>query len=320
MTAFASVDLPASATKARFKEPFVSEALNLKAAGIVPPGVYRGFTPTGLAGSIVDFDVDSASGDSVAVVETPQNFNMTVRSPGKVSVDMTGHTVFPVFIVLRTDYQISPSPLTGLTTSKLVVVDTPIDNLDPTKLHDGDVKLCRVTSFIATVPQLSLGVPADRQDNGGPLITATTGGGVPKAAFTQDIASGNLIIPTFAPVTTPTGLIVAFTTIPASSDVVAHAECATANLLGGSEGCQLSLSLDGGASIFLGPPSRENIGLGGIANQFVRGVFNGVAAGPHTIEVLAASTPTGGVANIFRGPTALGAMISPFSLTVEYLG
>lgn len=180
MPSFAAVTLPDDASKLRFKEPFVSQAMNLKMAGVLPPGVYRGYVPVPQAGYILNLNL-SPQNDSVAVVETVDNFNLTVRSTTPITIDMSdgaggqGQLILPVYVVIRTAYQLSPSPLTGLTTSQILVVQTSKDNNDPTKLHDGDIKLCKVLGFVATVPTISTVVPTDRQDNGGPLISPSGG-------------------------------------------------------------------------------------------------------------------------------------------------
>ena len=173
MSSFAAFTLPLDSTKVRFKEPFVSEALNLKDAGIVPPGIYRGYTPSPQPNYVLNLNVDAVSGDSVAVVETTQHYNLTARSNLQIVLDMTGQVVFPIFVVLRTEYGITPTPLAGFTSSKVMVVQTTIDNGDPQKLHTGDVKLCKVLGFIGTVPNISQAIPTERQDNGGGLVTQT---------------------------------------------------------------------------------------------------------------------------------------------------
>lgn len=170
MASFATLTLPDQATKMRFKEPFVSEAQNLKDGGIIPPGVFRGFVPSPLPGFLMNFNLDPVRNDSVAVVETLAAYNLTVRAVAPITLDMTGQVIFPVYVVLRTEYQITPVPLGGLTTSKVMVVQTAVDNGDPQKLHDDDVKLCKVLGFVGTVPSITTVIPGDRMDNGGPLV------------------------------------------------------------------------------------------------------------------------------------------------------
>jgi hypothetical protein len=174
MTVFATIALPNDATKLRFKEPFVSEAMNLKDAGIVPPGIYRGFTASPQAGYLLNFNVSPVSNDSVAVVETTQHYNMTVRSNVQLTVDMTGQIVFPVYAVLRTEYGITPSPLAGFTFSNILIVNPALNNSNAQNLHTGDIKLCRILGFTGTTPNVSIAVPTDRQDNGGSLLTQST--------------------------------------------------------------------------------------------------------------------------------------------------
>lgn len=184
MPSFASLGLPNDATKLRFKEPFVSEAMNLKDAGIVPPGIFRGFTSSPQPGFLLNFNVDATSLDSVAAVETTQHYNMTVRANSTLSVDMTGQVIFPVFAVLRTTYGITPTPLAGFTFSNILIVKPTLNNADPQSLNTGDVKLCKVLGFIGTVPNISSAVPTERQDNGGPLLTQASA--VPSVMSSQE--------------------------------------------------------------------------------------------------------------------------------------
>lgn len=189
MASFATLTLPDNATKMRFKEPFVSEAQNLKDGGIIPPGVFRGYVPAPLPGFLLNLNLDPVKNDGVAVVETLQAYNLTVRQTAPITLDMTGQVIFPVYVVIRTEYQISPSPLLGLTTSKVMVVQTAVDNGDPQKLHDGDVKLCKVLGFVGTTPSVSSVIPSDRMDNGGPLVARNQ---VRTGIGGQNRISGNL--------------------------------------------------------------------------------------------------------------------------------
>ena len=210
MTAFATLALPNEATKLRFKEPFVSEAVNLKDAGVIPPGVYRGFTANPQAAFILKFDVSPTSNDSVAVVETTQNYNMTVRSNAQLTVDMTGQVTFPVYAVLRTSYGITPSPLTGFTFSNILIVKTVLDNGDPESLHTGDVKLCRIINFVGTTPNISIASPADREDLNGPLASQNQ---LVSAGTTQAITiKSDIDIGVTGGLVDVAGTIVAFTT------------------------------------------------------------------------------------------------------------
>ncbi len=206
MADFAIVPLPDQATKIRFKEPYGSEGLNLKVAGIIPKGIYRGYIPAPQTGYILRLDPDPVAGDHVGVVETLKNYNLTVRGIGAINIDMTGQSVFPVFVVLRVYYEISAGPpLGGMTKAEIRVVRTSVDNSDPGKLHDDDVKICKVHGFVGTTPDISVIIPSDREDNGGPLLTGTSAGVLRAARFEWMIPPPPLSVGSFG--TGPLGFV-----------------------------------------------------------------------------------------------------------------
>ena len=69
MATLVTAVLPASDVQMAFKEPFVSKSVNRKGTGIIPPGIYRGFTASAL-GFTVTINADGGTGDSVAVCNT----------------------------------------------------------------------------------------------------------------------------------------------------------------------------------------------------------------------------------------------------------
>lgn len=321
MAVFPIFQLPLESTKVRFKEPFGSEALNLKLTGIIPTGIYRGYTPSPQTNFQLFINTDPTSNDSVAVVELATNFNLTVRHAQQVVLDFTGHSVFPVLVVLRADYSITSNPFSGVTDAKVLVVNPALNNADPQSLHDGDIKIARVTGIGGgDTPTITTVVPTDRNDNGGPLIPASQ----IKVAIAQDVSSGDLLVPAIAPATLATGLIVGFTTTPALSDVIVSASCSWYNNVDAAKSIQLSLSLDGGASVFLGPHHRTDTSSGeSMGFLSFTGGFNNVAAGPHTVEVLASIAPTSPVGVIARGLTGnpiFHPMLFPFTVLAQYQG
>jgi hypothetical protein len=204
MSIFPVFQLPLESTKLRFKEPFGTEGLNLKMAGIIPTGIYRGFIPNPAAGKQLFINTDGSTNDSVAVIETPPalstaRFNLTVRSTQQIVLDFTGHDFSasgPLFVVIRAQYAISPSPLTGLTDAKVLAVKTALNNADPQSLHDGDIKICKVLGIVADMPNISTVIPSDRQDNGGPLATQV---GSIKVLASVKLTSGDFSVPLTSP-------------------------------------------------------------------------------------------------------------------------
>ncbi len=291
MAVFPIFQLPAESTKIRFKEPYVSEGMNLKDAGIVPTGIFRGYTPNARENYQLYINTDPDSNDSVAVVETPPalssaRFNLTVRTTLQVVLDFSGHDFGasgPLYVVIRTQYSISQSPLVGITDAKILAVKTTLNNADPQSLHDGDIKICKVidTSGVGNTPVISTVVPDDRDDNFGPLLTRR---GILRILGTAeyngpDIASGT---PAPIPTTPPT---INFT-LPDSRIVIVMG---SARMLMGVE--------DGDAQLYYKLDDVDQIGVvaGGFdlahggeltsirtGNSFIR--FHSLDAGVHTVQ------------------------------------
>jgi hypothetical protein len=85
-------NIPNTAIKLRWKEPYASAALNKKVAAIVPAGIYRGLrleeSATDLSVDVVE-DVDN--GDHVAVYESIDGFSTTYRddTSGRITLDLS---------------------------------------------------------------------------------------------------------------------------------------------------------------------------------------------------------------------------------------
>jgi len=140
MPNFPSTVLDSAFVKASFREPLVSELVNDRWAGM-PRGVYNGWLPVVSAGSnVLTFDVDPVLGFSILKVNAPQSGVMVdVFSPTPVTIDFTGHTQWPVFVLARADYQENQisqgriftrsSGSAGATEIVLCVVDKPAADL-----------------------------------------------------------------------------------------------------------------------------------------------------------------------------------------------
>jgi len=165
MATFPVYQLPVSANKVRFQEPYVSEGLNYKVAGIFPRGIYNGYSVVAIGANKLRFTVDPVRGDSVAATDTygVPSTCMTVRTTQVIDIDFTGHATFPVYVIIRTLYQLIPAPFSGLTDSKIMTVVAG-------DLRYGDIKLCKVTGIVAGVVQFSI-ASGDRDDLGGPLVS-----------------------------------------------------------------------------------------------------------------------------------------------------
>lgn len=165
--------LPAADLKIQFMEPYVSRGLNQKTEGVVPTGIYRGYTPSVLALQLT-LATDVLSGDSVAVASSVNgslagnNYNATVNHVGDIVLDLTGVANGVYSVVLEAQYDfVSPTPLTGLTVVRIKLVD----GGDLLTQH---VILTRVTraGILLTLDN------STREDNGGALVTQSqlTGG------------------------------------------------------------------------------------------------------------------------------------------------
>lgn len=298
MPAFPSAVLPTDSPKIRFKEPFVSEGLNRKANGVIPVGVYRGYEISAFPNGLLQISPDPAKGDSVAVVETLQNFNLTVRTVSSFILDFTGHVTFPVFVVLRVRYQISPSPLTGFTQADILVVNPAINNANPLNLHDDDVKLCEVTALgFMNTPVFNTTIPGSRNQTGG-LVTASTSifGGAKQATRVTDFGVvGAAAVP---------GTQVSFTLTRTQNVLIM---VTSGGLLKSPAGeiSEAFILLDGFTTFRIGHNDGSDSGGTVVESGQAAGfVFISLAAGVHTAEIFFTSGPFG------------GAILSPMSVLV----
>lgn len=116
MPAFPTYDLSPQEIKVRYGEPYVSEAINQKFMG-VPRGVYLGFDPT-LNNNVLTLSPDVTYGVSLLRVTSGLDaVSVDLVTDATVTLDFTGHTVFPVYVIGSADQQLG-APTTGsITTS-----------------------------------------------------------------------------------------------------------------------------------------------------------------------------------------------------------
>lgn len=132
--------------KYRYGERYASEATNIKFQGI-PRGVYMGFEPT-FSGNVLTLSPDTSYGVSLARLtsqDDPLN-SVDVFTTEPITLDFTGHTVFPVNVVLRANGAIGQPYSAELITTVAATTD-------PT-----EIKVCVVTAIGA----VSFDDPANR--------------------------------------------------------------------------------------------------------------------------------------------------------------
>jgi len=104
MPSFPSTALTPENVKMTFREPVVSEAVNLRMMG-VPRGIYRGFIPSATPGSLVlTLGVDPVGGYSNLKVGTLANVQVDIFTEASIELDFAGHTRFPVYVIARASY------------------------------------------------------------------------------------------------------------------------------------------------------------------------------------------------------------------------
>lgn len=87
--------------KVRLNEPLFSEAVNLKALAIAK-GIYSGLVPSKV-GNTIKIGIGSDP-RNLAVVHTELGYSITFVSVDEYTIDFTGHTIYPVWIVLEAVY------------------------------------------------------------------------------------------------------------------------------------------------------------------------------------------------------------------------
>lgn len=269
------------ASKLRYKEPYVSEAQDLKDSGIIPVGIYNGYTPVAVGGNNLSINVDGTRGDSVAVVETRTGrYNLTVRATSNILLEDFTLVAFPALVVLRTEYSLTLSPLNGMTSSKILIVDPAIDDSDPTHLNTGDVRICRVTGIgFGGVVNFTTAAITDRTSTGGSLLTPSQATQTAWISIPAPIIDG--------PSGTYPNTAISFTTT-VTQDIIADLQVSAST--GGAGGPLLALVLD---YVNLGSPGTTSntlwvtgSALGPVSSSgSAKILFPAVPAGTHTIRL-----------------------------------
>lgn len=106
--------------KARWREPFTSEAVNKKFLGI-PKGVYLGFNPVPNAGDPVNLlDLTLDISEAVSVLRAKSTVSQTAIDlivEETVTLDFTGHVVFPVYVYAEVVYEVGAETTASIKTS-----------------------------------------------------------------------------------------------------------------------------------------------------------------------------------------------------------
>lgn len=106
MPSFPNFPFTRDNVKVRFLEPTVSQSVNQRFLGM-PRGVYVGYVPQVTNGSLIltlatdprlKFSTLKVGASSTAV-------QVDIFTNGSVTLDFTGHGIFPVFVIARADYQ-----------------------------------------------------------------------------------------------------------------------------------------------------------------------------------------------------------------------
>src|SRR5688572_569186 len=90
----------------KYREPFISEGLNLKSLGAIPHGVKRGFilNAPGAGNRILEILADADTADSAAVVETSTGHSIHILRPSDFSIDMTSLSGQTLVIAIYASY------------------------------------------------------------------------------------------------------------------------------------------------------------------------------------------------------------------------
>lgn len=122
--------------KVRWKERYVSEAVNEKFLGM-PRGVYAGFRPLVTPGSLVlTFGTEPGDGYSLVRVQSGDEIAMLdIITTTNVSMDFTGHGTWPVYVIASANYEVGTetsgtlftrtTPASGPTEVNVCKVDRP---------------------------------------------------------------------------------------------------------------------------------------------------------------------------------------------------
>lgn len=185
MSSFPVQAIAVDNVKAKFKEQYVSAAMNRKLAGY-PVGVYRGFTPAATGPDQLTLSPDVGFNDHVGMVEVSPAYTIHIRFTGTVVLDFTGHNWITdpvVYVCLRGDYIPPPAGSSSAQIQTLLPSQIPI----PGGVGFGQiVKICQVTKPGANIV-VDATIPSSRQT---PFAyTGTTSGFMPGGSIEQLLAA-----------------------------------------------------------------------------------------------------------------------------------
>jgi hypothetical protein len=100
--------IPSDNIQVRWKEQYVSAAVNRMFAGHYQSGVWRGFVAqVGIVPSKIELVPDVTKGDSVASYEDPDGYVLNCRLTDTIEIDFTGKVADTYYIVLQMNYDIN---------------------------------------------------------------------------------------------------------------------------------------------------------------------------------------------------------------------
>jgi len=172
MASYPAQAIDVSKTSIRFKEPFLSQALNRKMAGY-PLGIYRGFLPVVTGIDTLELQPDATFNDSIGVAED-SGFSLHARETATITLDFTGQSIgdFPILVVLEVGYTAPPS---GATSADIKTI------APGAFVASKQIKVCLVSR--AASISVDATVPTNRQE---PFaFTGQTAGFMPGTGFPE---------------------------------------------------------------------------------------------------------------------------------------
>jgi hypothetical protein len=177
--------------KIRWGERYTSAALNERFMGL-PPGVYRGFDPV-VVGDTVELRV-SEYGDSIVSAESSGDVaHPQARVTSTVTLDFTGHTVWPVFAVAETNYSIGMATTADIKTVRVEEILSTVGGSPAavdlsTVLAPLNLPVRPGTVSIAVI--LNGGTPATITDDGAGILSGTGLAGLGSINYTTGAMTG----------------------------------------------------------------------------------------------------------------------------------
>jgi len=199
--------------KMRWREPYVTEGLNKKMAGVVPRGVYRGFRlASNGAPMLLDVLADPDKNDHVAVYETDtavtERYSLRVElTAGDFTVDLTAWPSQTVYICLYAEYSTLATTAASLRVYTVAEYNGAVEKDELVILGMVNVPALGNPIPDADVTWDSRTFPWDNVSDGakawqpvlanpsfeeGPAVTGPTGEAVPHWQFTPSGAGGFL--------------------------------------------------------------------------------------------------------------------------------